>query len=198
VLVGLLAIGPFVLSPFYVTLMNYIGLYAMVALGLVLLTGVAGLTSFGQAAFVGVGAYATMLALSPRRCWPKACCRPALAEALRRGCRPHSAWLGLALGLAADHGRGLLPRLAHAQAVGPLSCRWAPSPGASSLYYYFGTCNAWAGLPASAVCRRWSASAAGCSTPQSRIYLLIWAVLLLAIWAHPTCSIRARGGPSAR
>jgi branched-chain amino acid transport system permease protein len=35
----------------------YIGLYALVALGLVLLTGVVGLTSFGQAAFVGVGAY---------------------------------------------------------------------------------------------------------------------------------------------
>ena len=32
--------------------------YVFVALGLVLLTGVAGLTSFGQAAFVGVGAYA--------------------------------------------------------------------------------------------------------------------------------------------
>ena len=31
----------------------------MVALGLVLLTGVGGMTSFGQAAFVGVGAYAT-------------------------------------------------------------------------------------------------------------------------------------------
>lgn len=42
---------------FWITQSNYIGLYALVALGLVLLTGVAGLTSFGQAAFVGVGAY---------------------------------------------------------------------------------------------------------------------------------------------
>lgn len=42
---------------FWITQSNYIGLYAIVALGLVLLTGVAGLTSFGQAAFVGVGAY---------------------------------------------------------------------------------------------------------------------------------------------
>ena len=33
--------------------------YALVALGLVLLTGVGGMTSFGQAAFVGLGAYAT-------------------------------------------------------------------------------------------------------------------------------------------
>jgi branched-chain amino acid transport system permease protein len=39
--------------------MNYIGIYALAALGLVLLTGCAGLTSFGQAAFVGIGAYAT-------------------------------------------------------------------------------------------------------------------------------------------
>lgn len=39
--------------------MNYIGLYALVALGLVLLTGVAGLTSFGQAEFAGIGAYQT-------------------------------------------------------------------------------------------------------------------------------------------
>ena len=42
---------------FWITQSNYIGLYALVSLGLVLLTGVTGLTSFGQAAFVGVGAY---------------------------------------------------------------------------------------------------------------------------------------------
>ncbi|MFO1273024.1 MAG: branched-chain amino acid ABC transporter ATP-binding protein/permease [Rubrivivax sp.] len=44
---------------FWITQSIYIGLYAIVAIGLVLLTGVAGLTSFGQAAFVGVGAYAS-------------------------------------------------------------------------------------------------------------------------------------------
>ncbi|MDD5298054.1 MAG: branched-chain amino acid ABC transporter ATP-binding protein/permease [Rhodocyclaceae bacterium] len=54
-----LALGPLVLPEFTITLLNYIGLYAMVALGLVLLTGVGGLTSFGQAAFVGIGAYTT-------------------------------------------------------------------------------------------------------------------------------------------
>lgn len=42
---------------FWITQGIYIGLYALATLGLVLLTGVAGLTSFGQAAFVGVGAY---------------------------------------------------------------------------------------------------------------------------------------------
>ena len=55
----LLAAAPLVLPDFYVTLLNYIGLSALVALGLVLLTGVGGLTSFGQAAFVGLGAYTT-------------------------------------------------------------------------------------------------------------------------------------------
>ncbi len=47
------------LPDFWITQLNYIALYSLVGLGLVLLTGVAGLTSFGQAAFVGMGAYAT-------------------------------------------------------------------------------------------------------------------------------------------
>ncbi|GAB1459645.1 branched-chain amino acid ABC transporter ATP-binding protein/permease [Thauera sp.] len=59
--VALLLVAPLVLPAFYITLLNYIGLYAMVALGLVLLTGVGGLTSFGQGAFVGLGAYTTAL-----------------------------------------------------------------------------------------------------------------------------------------
>ena len=48
---------PFVIPSFYVSVTNYIGIYSLVCLGLVLLTGVGGLTSFGQAAFVGIGAY---------------------------------------------------------------------------------------------------------------------------------------------
>ncbi len=56
---ALLGLAPLVLSEFTITLANYIGLYSLVALGLVLLTGVGGLTSFGQAAFVGLGAYTT-------------------------------------------------------------------------------------------------------------------------------------------
>ena len=54
---ALLALLP--VPDFWITQLNYIGLYSLVCLGLVLLTGVAGLTSFGQAAFVGIGAYAT-------------------------------------------------------------------------------------------------------------------------------------------
>jgi branched-chain amino acid transport system ATP-binding protein/branched-chain amino acid transport system permease protein len=54
-----LAAAPFYVAPFSITLLNYIGIYAFVALGLVLLTGVGGMVSFGQASFMGVGAYAT-------------------------------------------------------------------------------------------------------------------------------------------
>ncbi len=52
---------PAILPTFYVTLFGYVGLGTLVALGLVLLTGVSGQTSFGQASFVGIAAYATTL-----------------------------------------------------------------------------------------------------------------------------------------
>ena len=42
---------------FWITQLNYVGMASLAVLGLVLLTGVGGLTSFGQAAFVGIGAY---------------------------------------------------------------------------------------------------------------------------------------------
>ena len=61
IFLALLGLAPLVLSEFTITLANYIGLYSLVALGLVLLTGVGGLTSFGQAAFVGLGAYVTAM-----------------------------------------------------------------------------------------------------------------------------------------
>jgi branched-chain amino acid transport system permease protein len=64
---------------FWITQLNYIGLFALVALGLVLLTGVGGLTSFGQAAFAGIGAYSSAY-LSTQFGW--------------------SPWLGLVAGLA--------------------------------------------------------------------------------------------------
>ncbi|MCX7309078.1 MAG: branched-chain amino acid ABC transporter ATP-binding protein/permease, partial [Afipia sp.] len=58
-LILLFALIPIVLPKFYVIQFNYIGLSSIVVLGLVLITGIAGLTSFGQAAFVGLSAYAT-------------------------------------------------------------------------------------------------------------------------------------------
>jgi branched-chain amino acid transport system permease protein len=54
-----LAIAPMLAGNFTVSLLNDIGIGALVALGLVLLTGIGGATSFGQAAFVGIAAYAT-------------------------------------------------------------------------------------------------------------------------------------------
>ena len=47
--------------PFWLTLADYAGIAAIVATGIVVLTGMAGITSFGQATFMGVGAYATAL-----------------------------------------------------------------------------------------------------------------------------------------
>jgi branched-chain amino acid transport system permease protein len=79
VVVVLLATAPLLLNPFTITLLNYIGIYGLVALGLVLLTGIGGMMSFGQAAFVGIAAYST-----------------AWVTALH-GLSP---WLGLALALA--------------------------------------------------------------------------------------------------
>ena len=67
-LLALLALLP--LPDFWIIQLNYIGIYVLPVLGLVLLTGVCGLTSFGQAAFVGIGAYTSAwltvgLGLSP-------------------------------------------------------------------------------------------------------------------------------------
>ncbi len=79
VAVAALAALPLVASAYFITLSNYIGMSALAALGLVLLTGVGGLTSFGQAAFVGIGAYATAWLTTSQGASP---------------------WLGLALALA--------------------------------------------------------------------------------------------------
>ncbi len=54
-----LGVAPLLLPEFYVTLLCYIGLATLVVLGLVVMTGVAGIVSFGQQAFVGAAAYAT-------------------------------------------------------------------------------------------------------------------------------------------
>jgi ABC-type branched-subunit amino acid transport system permease subunit len=59
VVLGLLicAVLPFVLSEYEATLAGFVGIAAIAALGLVLLTGVSGQTSFGHATFVGLAAY---------------------------------------------------------------------------------------------------------------------------------------------
>ncbi len=107
------------LPEFTVTLLNYIGLYALVALGLVMLTGVAGMTSFGQAAFVGIGAYATAwLCTSPVAAAALGRRRAGAAALARPGCsawRSPSPWPG---------------RSARSRSgCRATTCRWAPSPG---------------------------------------------------------------------
>jgi ABC-type branched-subunit amino acid transport system ATPase component/ABC-type branched-subunit amino acid transport system permease subunit len=49
----------FVLTPYQATIAVYIMTFAIVCVGLVVMTGIAGMVSLGQAAFVGVGAYVT-------------------------------------------------------------------------------------------------------------------------------------------
>ena len=58
-IIAAVALAPVFTGSFTVSLLNDIGIGALVALGLVLLTGVGGATSFGQAAFVGIAAYST-------------------------------------------------------------------------------------------------------------------------------------------
>lgn len=53
------ASAPAFLTEFQLIQMNYIGMGALIALGLVLLTGVAGVMSFGQQVFAGIAAYAS-------------------------------------------------------------------------------------------------------------------------------------------
>ena len=86
-IVLLLALPLLPVPEFWITQLDYIGLYAMVVLGLFLLTGVAGLTSFGQAAFVGLGAYASAYVTTAHGASP---------------------WLGLACGLVLTLGVALV------------------------------------------------------------------------------------------
>ncbi len=60
-----LAVFPLVSGSYGIDLVTKIMIYAIVALGLELLVGTTGLVCFGQAAFFGIGAYATVL-LSPK------------------------------------------------------------------------------------------------------------------------------------
>lgn len=164
---ALLLVLPAVLPPFYVTLLNYIGLYAMVALGLVLLTGVGGLTSFGQAAFVGLGAYTTAFLTTATDLpgW--------IAWA------SNSPWIALVIGLVITASVALilgaltLKLSGHFLPLGTIA--WG-----ISLYYLFGTMESLgghtgiSGVPAVSLFG-WTLKDGG------QIYYLIWAFLLIAM-----------------
>ena len=179
VFLALVAGAPMFAPPFWVTLGNYIGLYSIAALGLVLLTGVAGQTSFGQAAFVGLGAYAsawltTSFGTSP---WV------ALAAGLA-----FTALVALALGFITLRMRGHYLPLA--------TIAWG-----ISLYFLFGNLEflgghtGMTGIPAIAI--------GGFELKSERsIWYLIWGTTLASLWAtnnlldsRPGRAIRSlRGG----
>jgi branched-chain amino acid transport system permease protein len=70
VLVALLAAGPLVLPPFYVRVGQLMFYSAGLALAWSILGGFAGYRSFGNAAFIGVGAFGAGLAESAVDTWP--------------------------------------------------------------------------------------------------------------------------------
>lgn len=158
VFLALVALIPFS-PPFYVTMGSYIGLYTMVALGLVLLTGVTGLTSFGQAAFMGLGAY-TSAVLTTTLSW--------------------SPWLALVIALLLTIGVALV--------LGAVTLRMgghylplATMSWGISLFFLFGSLPELGGqtglsdIPALAI--------AGVELRDERIYYyLIWLVCLAAMW----------------
>jgi branched-chain amino acid transport system permease protein len=176
--VALLVAVPLVAPPFWVTLGNYIGLYSIVALGLVLLTGVAGQTSFGQAAFVGIGAYVTAFLTT------------------NYGTSP---WFTLAMGLVATAALALFLGFITLRMKGhylPLATiAWG-----ISLFYVFGNLEilgghtGMTGIPALSIF--------GFELKdEHRYFFLIWAIALAALWStrnlldsRPGRAIRALKG----
>jgi len=164
----LLALAPRLLPEFYVTLLNYIGLYAIVALGLVLLTGVGGLTSFGQAAFVGLGAYTTAYLTT--------------ATALPGWLAPFGAspWLALLAGLALTAvvalvlGALTLRLSGHYLPLGTIA--WG-----ISLYFLFGNIEQLGGH--TGITGIPPLSVFGLEVKFGReFYYLIWVLLMLTVW----------------
>lgn len=171
--------GALQVPEYWITLLNYIGLYAIVAIGLVLLTGVGGMTSFGQAAFVGIGAYATAFLTT------------------RYGVSP---WLALIVGVALT----ALVALVLGAVTMRLSGHFLPLGTIAwglALFYLFGNLELLGkydginGIPA--------LNLFGITLDSGRsLYFLIWAVVLAAIVSvqnllnsRPGRAIRAlRGG----
>ncbi len=169
--VAVLAVAtlPYVLAPFSITLMNYIGVYSFVALGLVLLTGVGGMVSFGQASFMGIAAYATA--------WTSAV-------------MGYSPWLGLVLALVVT--------AAVALAVGAVTLRLqghflslSTIAWGLALYFTFGNLQVlgqYNGISAVPPISLGALELIG----SNRIYYLIWTLLLIALLAsHNLLSSRA-------
>jgi branched-chain amino acid transport system permease protein len=165
----LLAVAPFVLPVWMVTLLGYIGLYSIVCLGLVLLTGWVGITSFGQAAFVGLAAYVSALVVT------------------RAGLSP---WLSLPLCLVATGLAGwligwLTVRLSgHYLVLGTMA--WG-----LGLYYLFGNLQGLGGFNGIAGVPKLRAGALSVADPRI-FHLLVWTILgLLLVAAYRLADSRA-------
>jgi branched-chain amino acid transport system permease protein len=147
------------LPPFYLTMGSYIGLYSMVAIGMVLLTGVAGLTSFGQAAFMGLGAYTSAL-LTTHLAW--------------------SPWLTLLVAVTLT--------MLIAFILGAITLRMgghylplATIAWGISLYFLFGTIPLLGG--STGISDVAALQLSGWELRDERVYYyLIWAVCLAALW----------------
>ncbi len=158
--VALLLVAPVIAPAFYVTLLNYIGLYSLVALGLVLLTGVAGQTSFGQAAFVGLGAYTTAV-LTTQYGW--------------------SPWLTLVVALAITLTIGYLLGLI-TLSMGGHYLPLATIAWGMSLYFLMGTIEQFGGF--TGITGIPAVSIFGYSLEkENHFYYFIWIVVLAALWA---------------
>lgn len=172
VLVALMALAWGFLPEFTVSVLSNIGLYALVAAGLVMLTGVGGMTSFGQAAFVGVGSYATAwICTSPAAAaWMGGFAAPALLP-----------WAGLLLGLV------LTFALAWALGAVTLKLQGHYLPLCTiawglSLYYLFGNMDFLGGQTGITGVPPLVIAGFSLATPRA-LGVVIWAVLLLALWA---------------
>ena len=155
------AILPWVgLPPFWVSLLNYIGISSILVVGLVVLTGIGGMTSFAQASFMGFGAYASAILSS------------------RYGVSP---WLGLPAAIivsalaAAAIGAVTLRLRGHYLALGTMAVSVA-------LYYlfanldFFGRNDGLSSIPPLRI--------GGYALADGRVYLtLIWAMLVAAVVA---------------
>ncbi len=154
--IAAIAVAPLVLPEFYIVLLNYAGIFAIAALGLTLLSGGAGLPSFGQAAFMGLAAYTTSWVTTNG---------------------VGSAWLGLAIGLV------LVAIVAFVIGVATLhlsehylvltTIAWG-----IAAYYLFGALDIFgrhtgiSGVPPISI-SHWSLQ------EMDRIYFVIWSVLLV-------------------
>ena len=172
VLVVALALAWGFLPEFTVSVLSNIGLYALVAAGLVMLTGVGGMTSFGQAAFVGMGAYATAwICTSPTAAaWMGGAVSPALLP-----------WAGLLLGLvftfALAWALGAVTLKLQGHYLPLCTIAWG-----LSLYYLFGNMEFLGGQTGITGVPPLVVAGVSLATPRA-LGVVIWAVLLLALWA---------------